>query len=109
MKRLFISTALILAFVLVSPPADAASGIGSLVSTSLLGTSIGLLIGATTMAFMSNPGDHGDRVAYSAGIGFLCGFSLGLYGIISPTYESSRSPSGSHEHVYGIRMSIPLE
>ena len=110
MKRFLISLALILALVCVSTPSYAEpGGIGSLITTSLLGTSIGLLVGATAQVFTNNAGDHNDRVAYGAAIGFACGFALGLSGMISPTYQSSITPEGTKERVYGICVHIPLK
>jgi hypothetical protein len=109
MKKFFISLALILALVCVSMPSHAEhGGIGSLISTSLLGTSIGILIGATTLIFTNDPGDHNDRVTYGAARGFACGFALGLSGMISPTYSSSTTPGGAKDRVYGLRVYIPL-
>ena len=110
MKRVLISLAMILALVFVSMPSHAEHGsIGSLISTSLLGTSIGLLAGATTLVFTKDPGDHNDRIAYGAAIGFACGFALGLYGMISPSYQSSVTRQGTTERVYGLRVYIPLK
>ena len=110
MKNFFISLALILALLCVSTPSYAEhGGVGSLITTSLLGTSLGLLVGATTLVFTNDPGDHNDRVAYGAAIGFACGFALGLYGTISPTYHSSISPQGVRERVYGLHVLIPLD
>jgi hypothetical protein len=109
MKRFFISFILILSFICVSPQSYAASGVGSLISASLLGTSIGLLVGATTLVFMNNPSEHQERVYRSAAIGFACGFGLGLYGMISPTYSTSGARGGQKEHVWGLQVRIPLK
>jgi hypothetical protein len=109
MKRLFVSLVLVLSIVCISPQSYAAPGIGSLISTSLLGTSIGILVGATTLVFMNNPSDHQERVYRSAAIGFACGFGLGLYGMISPTYTESRTHQGQKEKVWGLQIRIPLE
>jgi len=110
MKKFIISLALILALVWVSTPSYAEhGGVGSLITTSLLGTSIGMLIGATTLAFTKDAGDHNDRLAYGAAIGFACGFALGLSAMISPTYTSSVTPEGAKNRVYGIRVHIPLK
>lgn len=109
MKRLFVSLVLILSFICISPQSYAASGLGSLISTSLLGTSIGLLVGATTLVFMKNPSEHQERVYRSAAIGFACGFGLGLYGIISPTYSAAGTRGGQKEHVWGLQIRVPLK
>jgi hypothetical protein len=110
MKRFFISLALILVLVFVSMPSYAEhGGIGSLITTSLLGTSIGILVGATTLVFTKDPGGHNDRLTYGAAIGFACGFALGLSGMISPTYNSSTTPGGAKDRVYGLRVHIPLK
>jgi len=108
MKRYVLSFVLILALVLVSPPSHAAETVGSLITTSLLGASIGMLVGTTSIVFTKDASNHSDRMMYGAGIGLLCGFGLGLYGMVSPTYNTSSTPDGHTERIYGIRAWIPL-
>lgn len=109
MKRFLVTSAIILSLVCISPPSYAEEGgVGSLITTSLLGTSIGLLAGTATLVFMNNPGDHNDRVTYGAAIGFACGFALGLSGMISPSCHSSITNDGKKVRIYGLRVHIPL-
>lgn len=109
MKRFLVTSAMMMTL-MCSPSLSYAQegGVGSLVTTSLLGTSIGLLAGTVSMVFMNNPGDHTDRAAYGAAIGCACGFALGLSGMISPTYHSSVTNHGKKEHIFGLQVYIPL-
>lgn len=109
MKKLFAAMAMVMILICAPGFSHAEQGnIGSLITTSLLGTGVGLLAGTATLMFTDNPGDHNDRAAYGAAIGFACGFALGLSGIIVPSYHSYTTNSGSIERIYGLSVHVPL-
>jgi len=76
-------------------------------SSSVLGTSIGAFAGMMAMIFSSDPGETSHWVGYGAGIGFLCGFTLGLVTVI-PSVSSRSTPGREGDLIFGVMVSFPV-
>jgi hypothetical protein len=75
---------------------------------SLVGAGIGALAGTATLAFMSHPGDHLERITQGAAIGLICGMAFGVYEI-RPVLYSYTDHEGKRDMAYGLAFSMPLK
>jgi hypothetical protein len=108
MKRSIIIVTLICALALM-PCRSYAADAGPIFTTPLVGTSIGAMVGYLTTFFAKNPADHYNRnVAIGAGIGFVAGLALGIYGS-QKTSVSFYQRDTNKEKLFGLNINIPLK
>lgn len=110
MKKLLVS--LCISFALVCLPCSSFAShtpIGGLITGTLLGATVGMVVGAATLPFTDS--DHPeDPVLGGLIIGAALGFGLGVWGIATtPTYTERETLSGDRERIYGLSFRIPLE
>jgi len=108
MKRFIVCCALMVGIFITPVKSYAGSSLEIVLWDSLLGASIGALVGAATLAFMEHPRDHLDRLAQGASIGLICGIGFGVYEI-SPMFYTINEPGRETERVYGLNVRIPLQ
>jgi hypothetical protein len=104
MKRTFITLAVIFSLIMIPLRSRA-----DVLTTAALGTSMGILAGATAMALTGSPGDHTSYPGIGAGIGLACGLALGLSGTDSKSFTMNYYQNKSYRHeIYGIIFNLPL-
>jgi FtsH-binding integral membrane protein len=109
MKRMLLTMAVVLC--LVTAPMRSHAGI---ITTTILGTSMGILAGSVAMALTHDPGDHRSYVGIGAGVGFAAGLILGISGAVESNdsksfilnYYQNRS---YRDNVYGLVFRLPLQ
>ncbi|MBN1636613.1 MAG: hypothetical protein JW920_08870 [Deltaproteobacteria bacterium] len=107
MKKIFLYSFIMFSLVILPGYANAASSLQVVAEDTLWGAAIGTLVGAATLAFTDDVGDHLDRIAKGASIGLVGGLAFGLYEI-SPILFTYQNPA-NHERVYGLGVMIPLK
>jgi len=108
MKRTFLIPAVVLC--LVAAPLKSHAGI---ITTTILGTSMGILAGSVAMALTQDPGNHHSYVGIGAGIGFTAGLVLGISGAIESNDSKSFTVNcyqnkSFRDNVYGLVFRLPL-
>ena len=109
MKRVLLIAAAVLC--LVGAPLRSHAGI---ITTTILGTSMGILAGSVVMALTNDPGNHHSYVGIGAGIGFTAGLILGISGAVESTDSKSFSLNyyqnkSNRDNVYGLVFRLPLQ
>lgn len=76
------------------PPAHAAFALKDALITVGVGTAVGTVVGASTLSFYSDAGDHIENVLLGAGAGTIAGLGLALYLLAVPGDSGNSSQIG---------------
>lgn len=109
MKKFLIIASAVLC--LVTAPLRSHAGV---ITTTLLGTSMGILAGSAAMAFSNDPGNHHSYAGIGAGIGLAAGLILGISGAVESNDSRSFSlgcyqDKSYRDNVYGLVFRLPLQ
>ena len=109
MRRLAVTLGiigLVISIFALPAPLKADSSLEVIFEDTMWGMGIGTLLGAATLAFTNDPGDHYDRLVQGASIGVICGTCFGFYEV-SPMFYSVRDPaSGNRTYVLGVNFQL---
>lgn len=109
MKKLLVFLCIFFALICLPGSSFAShTPVGGLFTSTLLGATVGMVLGAATLPFSHS--DHPeDRIFGGLIIGTALGFGLGVWGIAAaPSYTETQTAEGNRERIYGLSFRIPL-
>ena len=85
-------------------PQEVSARSANFLETVGISTAVGTILGASTLPFYDQPGDHTLNIAYGASAGFVAGLGIWIYQVLAPSSEQAsryhpmiaqtRSPAG---------------